>query len=707
MRRHFIAFLTLLAAFNAGDAMADNFDNWKTYMAYGDITDIEPTGKTVFVLSSGDLFSYSVADGSMTTYDKVFPLSDCKISRIAWNNSAKRLIIIYDNYNIDLLDEKQNVVNIADYYNKTMTVSKAINNVVINGTMAYLCTAFGLIQIDMQNALVKETYNIGKNVTNCALLGNKTYIQTNEGNFVGNNADNLLDKANWQPTADNVSFAHPNDIQTSWDNGYTQYTAYDSTNKCYWTNQSDGKMQQYALAADGTKTIKAQDISPVGAPKYNFIGYLKMHNGKLYTCNGAEWDRGNAAALQVYDIANNQWTTYDNQGIAEKYGVRYADLLCLSVDPQNDNHVMAGAQTGLYEFLDGKLINRFDYKNSPISFSDGLTGNVNYQIITDLYYDTDNTLWVINTGSDNKSVLKYSATAGWSEPAKTIPHLEVSSAKIMGRDSYGRLWINNGRYSNPGVYCYSADNSNLYAYTTFINEDMAEISGIEACKTLAEDKDGNIWVGTNVGLFELTDEYQRNPSLGFYQVKVPRNDGSNSADYLLTGIDITTMAIDNANRKWIGTSRNGVYVISSDNMVQEAHFLASNSCLLDDAILGLTIDKQTGTVYIGTERGLCSVESNATQTYDDMSKDNVWAYPNPVKPDYTGMITIVGLSFNADVKITTTNGVLVAEGRSTGGSFQWDGCDKKGRRVASGIYMVNTATENGDSGTVCKIAVIN
>ena len=277
----------------------------------------------------------------------------------------------------------------------------------------------------------------------------------------------------------------------------------------------------------------------------------------------------------------------------------------------------------------------------------------------------------------------------------------------MGYDSHGTIWINNGRNANPGVYCYSADGNNLYSYTHFVNEDMAEISGIERCKTLAEDRSGNIWVGTNVGLFELTEEYQRDPSLGFYQVKVPRNDGTNYADYLLAGLDITTMAIDNADRKWIGTSRDGVYVISSDNMVQEAHFLASNSCLLADGILDIEIDKQTGTVYIGTEKGLCSVESNAVATNESMSKDNVWAYPNPVKPDYTGLINIVGLAYDSDVKITTTNGVLVAEGRSTGGSFQWDGCDKKGRRVASGIYMVNTATQSGDSGTVCKIAVIN
>ena len=89
-----------------------------------------------------------------------------------------------------------------------------------------------------------------------------------------------------------------------------------------------------------------------------------------------------------------------------------------------------------------------------------------------------------------------------------------------------------------------------------------------------------------------------------------------------------------------------------------------------------------------------------------MTKDNVYAYPNPVKPDYTGSINIVGLSFQADIKIVSVNGTLVNQGKSTGGSYSWDGCDLKGRKVASGIYMVETATEEGEKGTVCKIAII-
>lgn len=219
MHKLFITILTYLSVL-AINANAASFDNWKAYMAYGNITDIEPAGKIVYVLSSGGLFSYNVNDGSITTYDKIYPLSDCTISKIAWNNAAKRLIIVYDNNNIDLLDNKANVINISDYYNKSMTVDKTIFNIVINGNKAYLCTAFGLIEIDMAEGLIRETYNIGKTVYNCAFSGNNIYIETSTGRFKGTTTDNLLNPANWKETSDNVSFSHANDISTSTEEGY-------------------------------------------------------------------------------------------------------------------------------------------------------------------------------------------------------------------------------------------------------------------------------------------------------------------------------------------------------------------------------------------------------------------------------------------------------------------------------------------------------
>ena len=190
------------------------------------------------------------------------------------------------------------------------------------------------------------------------------------------------------------------------------------------------------------------------------------------------------------------------------------------------------------------------------------------------------------------------------------------------------------------------------------------------------------------------------------QHKVPRNDGTNLADYLLSNVETRCIAVDGGNRKWIATS-NGVFLISDDCNTQVEHFTTDNSPLPSNEIESVAVDGRTGRVYIGTAVGLCSYMSDASEPAETMTKDNVYAYPNPVRPDYNGLVTVTGLTLNADVKIVTTNGTMVAEGRSNGGTFTWDATDQKGRRVASGVYMVQTATADGKKGTVCKIAVVN
>jgi hypothetical protein len=195
-------------------------------------------------------------------------------------------------------------------------------------------------------------------------------------------------------------------------------------------------------------------------------------------------------------------------------------------------------------------------------------------------------------------------------------------------------------------------------------------------------------------------------NITFQQIKVPRNDGSNFADYLLSGVNINFIAIDGGGRKWFGTNGAGAFLVSADNMTQLQYFTADNSKLLSNTVMSIALNQQTGEVFFLTDKGLCSYISDATTTATEMTKDNVYAYPNPVTPDYTGLITVVGLTLNADVKILSSNGKLMAEGRSNGGTFTWNGCDRDGNRVASGVYMVVTATDDGKKGTVCKIAVI-
>jgi ligand-binding sensor domain-containing protein len=223
---------------------------------------------------------------------------------------------------------------------------------------------------------------------------------------------------------------------------------------------------------------------------------------------------------------------------------------------------------------------------------------------------------------------------------------------------------------------------------------------------VAEDLDGNIWIGTNVGPFLIEKSKITSQDEPITQVKVARNDGTDLADYLLSGVNITNIVIDGANRKWFGTENNGVYLISADNTEQIHHFTEDNSPLLSNQIKSLAMNPETGELFIGSDIGLCSYMSDATAGVDEMSKDDVYAFPNPVPSDYTGTITVRGLAYNSDVKILTVSGRLVAEGRSNGGTFTWNGRDSAGRRVASGIYMICAAKSDGSNGIVCKIAMV-
>ena len=142
-------------------------------------------------------------------------------------------------------------------------------------------------------------------------------------------------------------------------------------------------------------------------------------------------------------------------------------------------------------------------------------------------------------------------------------------------------------------------------------------------------------------------------------------------------------------------------------MTQLQHFLSTNSPLLSNNIQSIAINHATGEVFFGTDKGLCSYASDATESPDNPSSVTAYTYPNPVKPGYKGLITVGGLARNATVKIVTSTGALVAEGIANGGTFTWNGNDTHGKRVSSGVYMVLSADQNGKQGAVCKIAVVN
>ena len=607
---------------------------WRNYLAYSDIQQIRAAGNDyLFVLASNGLYQYNRQDQSIYTYDKTNGLSDTYITNICWCPQAKRLIAVYQNSNIDLIDVKGNVTNISDLYNKLLTGDKTVSSIRMDGIYAYLICGFGIVKINMQRAEIAETY---------------------------------------KPT-------HPE----------------------YPTSLPDEDNSDYDKYIDIVKTLKP------GGPHTNYFGFMLFTYNRLYTCNG---DYNYSSPIQI--LNNNEWTIYQHEGISEQTGVSFQGSFCLDVDPSNTEHVFAGSRNGLYEYLNGKFVKYYDHSNSPIEPFDGV--NEEYQLVTGTKFDQKGNLWVLNSSAPTTALMKYANGSFTKMNHSELMKLNRGQLKNRSNgelskiiiDSKGVMWFVNNNWVLPAIYQYNTDNDEIIAYENIVNQDGTRLNIQEGIRCVAEDLEHNIWVGSSVGPFMLESSEIEDGGSTFTQVKVPRNDGTNYADYLLTGIDISSIAIDGGNRKWIGTFNNGVYLISADNMTQIHHFTTDNSKLLSNTIMSIAINPTSGEVFFGTDKGLCSYISDATATNSEMTTDNVWAYPNPVEPGYTGPITITGLSLNADIKILSANGAIVNEGHSNGGTYVWDGCDQKGRRVASGIYMVATATSKGEKGTVCKIAIV-
>lgn len=441
---------------------------------------------------------------------------------------------------------------------------------------------------------------------------------------------------------------------------------------------------------------------------------MRFHNGKLYSVPGdysATADENRPGAVQIYD--GSSWMIAD-EGVAEKIDHNYVDLKSIDIDPNDDTHFYVGAKSGLYEFRNNQFYMSYTPENSPLRGPGRNAGDKNYTLVMGTKFDSSGNLWLTNSTSATTSLFEITKEGEWvsHHNQALIADNGLYSLQMMVNlmfDRDGLLWFVNNHWVIPSVICYQPATDGINVYRDFVNEDGTTLTMSGGITSIAEDLEGNIWVGTGLGpLYIEADDKTNSPQdMVFQQYKVPRNDGTNLADYLLADVPITCIAIDGGNRKWFGTNGSGVYLISADNNTQLHHFQTDNSDLLSNNIMSIAINPTTGEVFFGTDQGLCSYVSDATATVDKMDKDVTYAYPNPVKPGYTGPITVTGLTYNADVKIVTTNGVLVAEGRSNGGSFVWDGTDLDGKRVASGIYMVQTATEDGDSGTVCKIAIVN
>ena len=655
--------------------------SWKAYIAYYEPQQIVKAGtNTLFVRASNGLYSYNLTDHSITTYDKVKQLNDTYITHIGWNNKAQRLIIIYQNSDIDLMDINGNVENISAIYNKSMTQDKTINNVFMYQQYAYLATGFGVVKVNMQRAEISESYILNLNISDVDIDGGILYAKALNSNnsmsvYTGSLNSNLIDKHNWSEVSNYPGSLFAKDL-SDW-NEYIE-------------------------------TVKT--LQP-GGPKYNNFGFMKFKNNLLYTCSGNSGNGSteNPGTVQIYN--GNEWVFLqdDMTGVPGTEGSwKFVEMYSLDIDPFDSKHIFAGGRTGLFEYYDGKLVKYYNKDNSTLNTA---TSSNRYVLVNGVTFDAEGNVWMVQSQVTDNSIVELKKDGEWvrhNQPLLMDNGKSLNGLKISLVDSEGLYWIVNNHWDKSSFYCYDPKSDQIVNYMVkLFNQDGISIDEIYNPSCVVEDLNHDIWLCTNKGLFMIERSQLSSPLEYVNQIKVPRNDGTNYADYLLNGVDIISMAIDGANRKWIGTKGAGVYLISADNMEQLAHFTTSNSPIISDVIRSIVLNHKTGEVFFGTDEGLCSYMSDATEASIEMVKGDVYAYPNPVVSGYDGLITVVGLSYDADVKILSVSGQLVAQGRSNGGTFTWNGRDRQGRRVASGIYMVATATSDGKKGTVCKIAIVN
>lgn len=657
--------------------------HWNLYLSYfGTPQDIESADKFIYVQTNNSLYSYNRNDHSITYFSRANLLSDIEIQYIAWAKYVKKLVVVYKNGNIDFLcNDGKERENLSDYYTKTTTDDKTINSIYVKNNLLLLATNFGIVKIDTKKAEIMETYNLQQKFQKAAIDDNYVYALTANGStlYKGSRKKNLIDPESW-----------------------TQES---------FTGQVDFATINDEINAEDEAIVNTLDNSD--CPKSNLITRLNFSNGKLYVGSGG-WregveDRSASKKTTICEYSNGQWKHYQELQNAADI-TYYRPISDIVINPKNSNHIVFCTDgNGFYEYVDGVLKKSYTDINTS-TLKSAVEGNSNYVITSSALFTDESELWLLNSYSPNP-IVKGNVNSG---EFVSFKHNDLWMSDNTGHaglermmlDSKGGIWFVNNNHTHPALFYYDRQNDKVTEYSNFTNQDGTSVGSVYYVRCVAEDSEGNIWVGTNQGPLLLDSELQANPSGGFIQVKVPRNDGTNFADYLLTGIDISCMAIDGGGRKWFGTNGNGIYVISADNMEQVEHFTMETSQLLSNDIIDIAINPQSGEVFVATENGLCSYIGDATMPNEEMTKDNVWAYPNPVSPDFTGDITICGLSLSARVIITTASGLVVADGISTGGSFKWNGCDKQGKRVASGIYMVHTATSEGESGVVCKVAVI-
>lgn len=740
---------------------------WRDHFPNNGTVDVAYGNNRIYSANRNMIYALNLNDNSIEKITKVNLLSDVGISAIAFDHASSTLIVGYENGNLDLIT-KGGAINVSSIMNSGVFGIKTINDIYVENGRCYLSCGFGIVYFDLVNQEVIDSYIIGPGGANLQVyditkFNEKIYAATEIG-LMSADANNsfLTNFVNWNPVTGLPHTTTVTDVgaigssllflQNNGENDvlyatsdFNSFEAVEQGENFRGLDVSGNSMiarrqntvgvynanlnWQYSVdnvASNGAVVLEPgevwmgderegliryrsannsrENIQPVG-PKHLHAYKLQFIDGVLFKSAGApasNWGPTyNFRGVEVF--AQGEWTTFDSSSDPLFNADNIRDLMVVAVDPDDPEHWFIGTwYSGILEYRDGSIVHRYHEDNSPL---DGRVETGGRAAVGGLAYDNDGNLWITNGYSDTP-VLALTPEGEWHafSPNSVGAQGSVLYSDIL-IDQSGYKWFIRPRGNGLVVYndnrtVADASDDQAKALNNQVGEGNLPTMDVYS---IAEDLNGEIWIGTGEGVAVV---YSPGSifSGGNFDVQQILLEQDGNLQILLETEIVSSIAVDGANQKWLGTAGSGVFLMSPDGTRQIHRFTTQNSPLPSDIIQSITIDGETGEVFFATDNGVVSFKSTAT---DGRAKNEcLKVYPNPVRENYEGPVAITGLERSTNVKITDVAGNLVFETTSEGGQAIWNARNSSGDRVTTGIYTALATAPEGNSRCVAKIMVV-
>lgn len=730
------------------------------------VTNVVETNHWVYYLSGSNLFRLDKETQENQSLSIINDLSDMGISQIYYNSARDYLVVVYTNSNLDVITSNGSVVNMPEIKDAMMTSSKTINDVTFADGVMYLATAFGYVVIDDHKFVVRESHLYGESLTSVAEIDGILLLSTPDNFYYGkaNEYHEKLSSFNTATFRNNVRMYPINDsifmclsnrvfrgVMTRTADGDAKFTysrliedpatTIQPTVGGYLLNMPT-KGLCYTIDDNGLNPVSTEvpaeicSSHPSGDGTWwaaGSNGLHQMNSDVFYKPNALSfgqpfWMTYNKSKGLLYvtpPTANGFFATTSQMAVGTYDGIKWNDATpadvpqgdgCYWIEflPDDPNTYFVGTwRNGLYKVVNDEIVFNYNTTNSP------LAKNYSMRPITSI--DRKGNVWVVQSYENEehpvmvlpaaKAKLNETTAADWLTPEIEgiyTGHTQQASFISTRHSNYDIKIFTDGDFQMPVFFWNSEGETSLHpqdvSYKQLIDQDGLPFAWTNI-KCLSEDLNGIVWMGCTEGIVSFNPMQAFSEDFRVNHIKVPRNDGTNMADYLLDGIQVNDVAVDGANRKWIATQTSGLFLVSADGSQIIQRFNMTNSPLASNTVYKVCCNPNSNSVYVTTPAGLYEYFSDSSPA--ESSYDNIYAYPNPVRPEFTGNVTLMGMMDNSLVKIADASGNVIRQLKSTGGMATWDCCNQYGERVKTGIYMVLCSQANGSSeAVVTKIAVI-